>query len=120
MFTKHLASERKVWHVCAPPLRKLSHTITMYICASPHEPPLYTYLNVVCIWYIPLVASAVGLVGRTQWCGEGVLARHSQEGLPTCVGRPVEARKAATRRSRCETRNDTEPPPHGTRQFMRW
>ena len=43
----------------------------------------------------PLVACAVGLVGRTQWRGEGVLAHHSHKGLPSCLGQLVGARKAA-------------------------
>ena len=64
-------------------------------------------LDVVCICANPLAARAVGLVGRTQWRGEGVLARHSHKGLPSCVGQLVEAQKA-TRRSRCKTRNGTK------------
>ena len=36
------------------------------------------------------------------------------KGLPGCISQLVEARKAATRRSRCERRNDAKQLPYGT------
>ena len=52
--------------------------------------------------YDPLtVGHPIGLVGHTQWGGEVVLTCHSHKTVLSCIGLQ-EARKAVTRRSRCE------------------